>query len=114
MADGSHLCFIQKPVTFELFEITKPNLVSRLSTNPEFSQILIFSVFWKSKMADGRQLGFIQKPVTFEPFENNRAKFGIQTQYKPRIQPDFEIFSFLEIQDGGWQPSWLHSEACNF
>ena len=27
----------------------------------------------------------------------NQAKFGIQTQYKHRIQPDFEISSFLEI-----------------
>ena len=69
MADGSHLGFIQKPVTFEQFEVTKPNLVSRLSTNPEFSQILKFPVFFKSKMADGSHLSFIQKPVTFEPLE---------------------------------------------
>ena len=45
MADGSHLGFIQKPVTFEPFEVIKPNLVSRLNTNPEFSQILKFPVF---------------------------------------------------------------------
>ena len=57
------------PVTVEQFEITMSNLVSRLSTNPEFSQILKFSVFWKSKMADDSHLGFIQKPITFEPFE---------------------------------------------
>ena len=66
MADGSHLGFIQKPVTLEPFKITKPNLVSRLNTNPEFSRILKFSVFWKSKMANGSHLGFIQKPVTFK------------------------------------------------
>ena len=69
MAEGSHLGFIQKPVTFEPFEITKPNLVSRLSTNPEFRQILKFSIFGKSKMADGSHLGFIQTPITFDPFE---------------------------------------------
>ena len=45
MADGSHLGFIQTPITFDPFEITKPNLVSRLRTNPEFSQMLKFSVF---------------------------------------------------------------------
>ena len=51
MADGSHLGFIQKPVTFEPFEITGPNLLSRFSTNPEFSQILKFLDF--SEMQDG-------------------------------------------------------------
>ena len=65
MADGSH----QKHVTFKLLKISKPNLVSRLSTNPEFGQILKFLVSWKSKMADGSHLGFIQKPVTYKPFE---------------------------------------------
>ena len=44
MVDGSHRGFIQKHVTFELCEI-KPNLVSRLGTNPEFSQIFKFKVF---------------------------------------------------------------------
>ena len=49
---------LSMPVTVEQFEITMPNLVSTLDTNP-----------------------------------------------------DFGIFSFLEIQDGRWQPSWLNSEA---
>ena len=78
MADGSHLAFIQKPVTFEPFKITKTNLVSRLSTYWEFSRTLKFAVFQKSKMADGSHLGFIQKPVTFEPFEITGPNFGIQ------------------------------------
>ena len=65
MADGSHLGFIQKPVTFEPFEIIMPNLVSRFLTNPEFSQILKFS-------------------------------------------------DFAKMQDGGLQPSWIYSKACNF
>ena len=69
MADGSHLGFIQKPVTFEPFEITGPNLVSRLSSTPEFGKILNFAVFQKSKMANGSHLGFIQKLVNVEPFE---------------------------------------------
>ena len=80
MSDGSHLGFIRKPVTFEPFEITKPNLVSKLSTistNPEFSWILKFSDFWKSKMADGSHLGFIQKPVAFEPFEITTLVFQL-------------------------------------
>ena len=77
MADGSHLGFIKKPETFEQFEITKPNLVSRLSTHPEFSQILKFLAFWKSKMADGSHLGFIQKPATFELFEITTLVFQL-------------------------------------
>ena len=58
------------PVTFEQFDITIPNLVSRFGTNPEFSQILkFFSDFseiqndgWqqsvlKAKMANSSHLG---------------------------------------------------------
>ena len=62
-------------------------------------------------MADGSHLGFIQKPVTFEPFEITKPNL---VSGQPRIQPDFEIFSFLEIYDGRWQPFWLYSEAYNF
>ena len=40
MADGSHLGFIYNPVTFEPFEITRPNFVSRLNSTSEFGQIL--------------------------------------------------------------------------
>ena len=96
MADGSHFGFIQKPVTFEPFEITTTNLVSRLSTYLEFSRTLKFLVFQNSEMADGSHLGFIQKPVTFEPLRDNRAKFGIQTQYNPRIRPDYRNFQFFQ------------------
>ena len=94
MADGSHLGFIQKPVTFEPFEITKPNLVSGLSTNPEFSQILKFSVFWKSKMADGSHLGFIQKPVTFEPFEITKPNLVSRLSTNPEFSQilKFSVF----------------------
>ena len=60
MADGSHLGFIQKPVTFEPLEITMTNLVSRLSIYLEFSRTFKFAVFQKSEMADGSHLGFIQ------------------------------------------------------
>ena len=63
-------------------------------------------------MADGSHLGFIQKPVTFKPFEITMSRYPDSVQ--PRIQPDFKIFSFLEIQDGGCSPCWLYSEACNF
>ena len=48
-------------------------------------------------MGDDSHLGFIQKSCTFWTIWDNQAKFGIQIQYKPRIQPDFEIPSFLEI-----------------
>ena len=97
MADGSHLGFIQKPVTFEPFEITKPNLVSRLSTNPEFSQILKFLVFLEIQDGGWQPSWLYSKACNFWTIWDNQAKFGIQTQYKPKIQPDFEIFSFLEI-----------------
>ena len=85
MADGSHLGFIQKPVTFEPLEITKPNLVSRLSTNLEFSQILKFPVFLKSKMADGSHLAFIQNPVTFEQFEITKANLVSRLSTNPEF-----------------------------
>ena len=67
--DTSHLGYIQNPVTFEQFEITKATLVSRLGTNSEFSQILKFSVFYESKIVDDSHHGFSQKTITFEPFE---------------------------------------------
>ena len=77
MADGSHLGFIQKPVTFEPFEITKPNLVSRLGTNPEYSQILKFSVFLEIRVGRWQPSCFIQKPVTFKPFEITTLVFHL-------------------------------------
>ena len=95
MADGSHFGFIQKPVSFEPFEITTPNLLSRLSTYLEFSRILKFAVFQKSKMADSSHLEFIWKAGNFWTVWDNWAKFGIQILYKPRIQPDLEIFRFF-------------------
>ena len=49
-----------------------------------------------------RNFGFIQKPVTVEQFEITKPNLVS----RPRIQPDFEIFCVLEIQDGGWQPFW--------
>ena len=94
MADGSHLGFIQKPVTFEPFDITKPNKVSRLSTNPEFSQILKFSVFLEIQDGRWQPSWLYSEACNFWTVWDNQAKSGIQTQYKPRIQPDFEIFSF--------------------
>ena len=72
MADG----FIQKSVTFEPFEITKPNLVSRLSTNPERIQP-DFEIFRFLEIQDGRYFGFIQKPVTFELFEITTLVFQL-------------------------------------
>ena len=51
MADGSHLGFILKPVTFEPFEITTPHLVSRLPTKLEFKKNLKISEF--VEMQDG-------------------------------------------------------------
>ena len=89
------LASFRKPVTFEQFEITKPNSVSRLGTNPEFSQILKFSVFWKSKMADGSHLGIYSGSLyTFEPFEitkpNKVSRLGTNPEFSQILK--FSVF----------------------
>ena len=114
MADCSHLGFIQKPVTFEPFEITTTNLVSRLSTYLVFSRTLKFTVFQKSEMADGSHLGFIQKPVTFEPIEITGSNLVSRLSTTSEFGQILKFSVFLEIQDGGWQPSWIYSKACDF
>ena len=91
MADGSHLGFIQKPVTFEPFEITKPNLVSgQPRIQPDFE---IFS-FLEIKMADGSHLGFIQKPVIFEPFEITKPNLVSRLSTNPEFSQilKFSVF----------------------
>ena len=102
MADGSHFGFIQKPVTFEPFELTTLNLVFRLSTYPEFSQILKFAVFLE--MQDGRwQLSWIySKSVTFEPFEITTPNLVSRLSTTPEFGQilKFSVFSESKMADG--------------
>ena len=58
-------------------------------------------------MADGSHLGFIQKPVTVEPFEKTTPNLvsGLSTYLK--FSQNLKFLDFLEMQDGGWQPSWI-------
>ena len=90
------------PVSVEQFKITMPNVVSWLSTIPEFGQILEFSDFYKSKMADGSHLGFIQKPVTVEQFEitkpNLVSRLSTNPEYSQILKFPLLIIMYFEYQ----------------
>ena len=100
MADGSHLGFIQKPGTVEQFEIAMPNLVSRLSTNPEFSQILKFSVFLEIQDGVWQPSWLYSKACNFFlPFEITKPNLVSRLSTNPEFSQILKFSVFLEIQD---------------
>ena len=102
------------PVTVEQFKIAMPNLVSRLSTNTEFSQILKFSVFLEIQDGGWQPSWLYSKTCnSFEPFEITKPNLVSRLSTNTEYSQILKCSVFLEIQDGGWQPSWLYSKAWN-
>ena len=115
MADGSHLEFIQKPVTFEPFEITAPNSVPRLPTNPKFRENLKFSDFLEMQDGGWQPSWIYIKAGNFRTiFETTKLNLVPRLPTKPEFKKTSKFSEFLEMQDGGWQPSWIYIKTGNF